>query len=137
MSTGLYRFIRNKVSNDKVAHDIDNANRRWYKERHADYLGEKQSFINKMKDCTEDGMVAIVSSGMDCDGVKYSGQVHYVKAIPVLVQHDFDEAKKWADGPIYRLIIKPSEARLIEYTSRDLGMEAFENGHPYYLTECD
>lgn len=137
MSTRLYRYIRTLVSNDKLAHSLDKTNRDWYNSRHVDYLTEKQAFIDKIKACSEDGKIAIVTSGMDCDGVKYSGQVHYIEAIPVVVQHGWDEAEKWADGPIYQHIIKPSEARTIEYTSRDLGMEAFENGHPYSLYEDD
>lgn len=132
MANAMYRFILKSIggNNTKLATSLNKSNRDWYKSRHVDWMEEKQAFVDKIKFCTENGKIAIVTSGMDCDGIRYSGQVHLVDAIPVIVNHNIEEANKWADGPIYHYIMKPSEAKEIEYSSRDLGMEAFEDGHP-------
>jgi hypothetical protein len=82
-------------------------------------------------------MVAVVWSGRDCDGVQYSGEVRLVPANPKDVEEHIDHTHKWADGPCDYAIMKPSEAEKIEYTSRDLTMEAFENGRTYDITPED
>lgn len=79
------------------------------------------------------GYVALVESGRDCDGVQYSGIVRYVKATFDSVNDAIADIRYWSDGPCHISIAKPSEVDGIEYTSRDLGMEAFENGHAHCI----
>jgi hypothetical protein len=83
--------------------------------------------------CAEGGRVALVWSGMDCDGSRYSGSVHLVAAAPKAVQAAVAHELEWADGPCSYYIERPSIAMTIPRESRDLGLEAFEDGHPHVI----
>lgn len=83
--------------------------------------------------------ICVVWSGRDCDGVQYSGEVHWIdcseggkQAVEAHVQATLD----WADGPCHYFLMRPSEAQMIHYRSRDLAMEAFEDGHAHVLSEA-
>lgn len=81
--------------------------------------------------CAENGKIAIIESGRDCDGVKYSGLVTIIDAHwRAYLRHE-EYCEAWADGPFTLTIERPSVK--IEYESRDLTLEAFENGHPHSL----
>lgn len=90
-------------------------------------------FHRRVRDCAEAGRVALVRSGVDCDYVRYSGDVCYVEAdwrkVDERIAHDLE----WADGPMRHVIERPSVAARIGYESRDLALEAFEDGHPHYI----
>ena len=95
-------------------------------------LAERVQIKAQLDHCTEDGNVCIVESGMDCDSVRYChGRV---KPTPTVIAYmrDCDSMYEWADGPCHMGICKPSERP--ESYSRDLAMEAFENGHPHYIS---
>lgn len=77
--------------------------------------------------------VALVRSGRDCDGVQYGNDVTYVPADWRMVLARIDADERHADGPIYHQIMKPSEARKLHPHSRDLTLEAFEDGHAWCL----
>lgn len=91
----------------------------------------RQSLIRAIAQHAEGGKVAVIESGMDCDGSQYSGYRHLIDANV----RAFDSLRRRlgesADGPFYLDIAAPSED--VEYSSRDLALEAFENGHPYSL----
>lgn len=87
----------------------------------------------RIAECEEGGVVALIESGMDCDGARYSGRVRIVPATWQAVVHEEDRIQSWADGPCHVYIERPSIAEEIEYHSRDLALEAFEDGHPYSL----
>ena len=94
---------------------------------------ERINALAQMADCTENGKVALIESGMDCDCVRYSGRVHIVDATEQAVEDLFEHVAKWADGPFNLSFCKPSVAEQVQYTSRDLALEAFENGHPHSI----
>lgn len=99
-----------------------------------DPLAEKADLVERIREKAEGGLVVIASSGMDCDGVRYSGSLSRpLPAVPMLVIREIDRNYEWADGPISCSVISPSEAKAVRYESRDLGMEAFENGHPHVI----
>ena len=93
----------------------------------------RQALIQRVKDCAEHGEVAMVWSGRDCDGVRYTGHVHLVDASVKEVDREAAYTYGWADGPCGFYIERPSIARTIERTSRDLVLEAFEDGHPHVI----
>jgi hypothetical protein len=93
----------------------------------------RRMYLNQIRDFAENGMIAIVESGMDCDGVQYSGIVYLVEANKAVIKAHIEHSLNWADGPMYFSLEKPSKAEKIEYASRDLGMEAHEDGHPHVL----
>lgn len=81
----------------------------------------------------EGGKVCAIESGRDCDGVQYAGKVHTIDANIAAWRKLYDDLGNWADGPFSLSVASPSEARAIEYTSRDLVMEAHEDGHPHVI----
>jgi hypothetical protein len=80
-----------------------------------------------------DGLIFLVESGRDCDGVQYSGHVHSCEATPVALHALEDSISDWADGPFSLSFIHKHEVKDIEYVSRDLTLEAFEDGHQHVL----
>lgn len=98
-----------------------------------DWLALRQQEAALIAECAEGGKVAMVWSGRDCDGVAYSGSVYVVPALLVAVLREADDQFSWADGPCNYCLMKPSDAAEIEYSSRDLAMEAYEDGHAHCL----
>lgn len=83
--------------------------------------------------CAVDGMIGIVESGRDCDCVEYT---HPRSAIPANVMAFLkleSDTAKWADGPFCLGIVTPEEAENTEDESRDLALEAYEDGHPHSI----
>jgi hypothetical protein len=77
------------------------------------------------------GEVAIIESGRDCDGVQYAGKRRVIPATLLAYYELRDNIANWADGPFHLRIERPDV--IIEYESRDLVMEAHENGHPHAI----
>jgi hypothetical protein len=81
----------------------------------------------------EDGKIAIVYGGMDCDGCKWDGCVDIVPAQLVHVESWISHYYEWAEGYQWHDFAKPSQAKHLEESHRDLAMEAHEDGHPHVL----
>ena len=81
----------------------------------------------------QNGKVCAVESGRDCDGVEYSGKIHTIDATIAAWRELDDDIGQWADGPYHLSVASPSEAETIEYASRDLVMEAHEDGHRHVI----
>jgi len=91
-------------------------------------------FMDRIAECADnDGFMNVEESGMDCDGVRYQGQLHSIPATRDAYRKLEDEIGEWADGPFYLNPVTPEEAKSIVYDSRDLALEAFEDGHPHIL----
>lgn len=103
-----------------------------YSDRHA-YLADKIAMKRRIAACAENGKVAVVESGMDCDCVRYSGHVSIIDATVEAYEAHYDHVAKWADGPFSLGVVSPSEARKIKRQSRDLALEAFEDGHAHVV----
>lgn len=86
--------------------------------------------------------IAVVKGGMDCDGSQYEGNVTLVNASGTRaeamrrVEEHIDRELDYADGPMHFDIISPSEAKHITRTSRDLALEAFEDGHSHIISSA-
>jgi len=96
-------------------------------------LTERFATKRRIAACAEDGKVAIVESGRDCDGVEYSGKVSIIPSTLEAYCAACDQIAEGADGPFWLDVERPSIARTLRYESRDLVAEAFENGHPHVL----
>lgn len=81
-----------------------------------------------------DGMLYLEESGMDCDCVRYSGRIHCIPATLQAYKKLEDDTYKWSDGPFNLRLVTQAEAESAQYQSRDLALEAFENGHPHHIT---
>lgn len=93
----------------------------------------RQALHRRIAECAEDGQVALIESGMDCDCVQYSGYVSLCDATVAAFDAEYAHRAKWADGPFSIAIERPSVARGIRRESRDLAAEAFEDGHPHSI----
>ncbi len=79
------------------------------------------------------GLVGIHRSGMDCDGTSYSET--FVIPAPVSIvkyMHDEDVRQSWLDGPENMHYCSPVGMKQARNT-RDLALEAFEDGHSHCL----
>lgn len=94
---------------------------------------ERLSWHKADKEFGEDGMVAVVWSGMDCDCVRYSGNAYIIPSDWRSIMDHINSTYEWADGPCHYYFEKPSVAEQIHRQSRDLAMEAFEDGHPHVV----
>lgn len=95
-----------------------------------DPLAARAKLAEHIHACTENGKVAIVSDGMDCDCVRSCHSSLRVAA-PFAIEREVNEIHESAEGPVSVCIVKPSEAP--ENWSRDLALEAFEDGHPHVV----
>ena len=79
-----------------------------------------------------DGLICVISSGMDCDCVQFthSSVVEY-RGVIWFERYEQNEYA-WADGPLSVGFCKPEDQP--ENYSRDLALEAFEEGRPHLIT---
>lgn len=78
-----------------------------------------------------DGTMRVEESGMDCDCVKYWGRLHTIYATAEAFDALMDEIRAYADGPFNLRVLRIGEE--VEAGSRDLVMEAYEDGHPHVV----
>lgn len=96
-------------------------------------LTQYQTIKKACEVLAEDGQIAIVWSGMDCDCSTYR-RVHTVPATVKDVVKDIEHTYYWADGPCSWVLERLSKAYDDGFQSRDLILEAFEDGHPHCVT---
>lgn len=103
-----------------------------------DPLQIKAQRVKLLQDLQEDGKVALLSSGMDCDGASWENRHHGLyPALYWVVFNAIDAISSNCEARIEVWVESPSEAAAAEYGERDLALEAFENGHPHLLIEAD
>ena len=106
-------------------------NKKWTRQlTGTDDLQRKAKLKAELDACTVNGVYARVTCGMDCDCVKFKRIRHVPNNGIMAYIRDEEHAYKWADGPIGIYIENPVECPE-EYQSRDLALEAFEDGHPH------
>ena len=98
-----------------------------------DYLVLRQNMLTRIHECAEGGMVAIVSGGIDCDGVQWDNNVTYVNASVAYVEWWERDFNYNAEGRQWYHIEEPSKAKYLEASFRDRTLEAFENGQPWSI----
>jgi len=97
-----------------------------------DKINEKERFGHYKENFWEEEYIVEVS-GMDCDGVQYSGHLMTGPLSFYQFQKDLEKAYYDAEGPIHFRMVTPYEAVSIIPYSRDRMMEAYEDGHPSTL----
>ena len=97
-------------------------------------LNAKWRLMRRIEECAVDGTIQVEESGMDCDGVQYSGQLHEIPATVEAYNKLGNDIGEWADGPFSLYIMDARDMELhTGYHSRDLGAEAHEDGHPWVI----
>lgn len=102
----------------------------WYKPD--DWLEHRAELKARIARNTENGLVALVESGRDCDCVEYCHSWLHNHLTPYLFDKIVNDTHSWADGPVHIGMCKPSERP--EAYSRDLALEAHEDGHPHVVS---
>jgi hypothetical protein len=102
-------------------------------ERRHEATQERVAIIRQLSELSEAGKIAIVESGMDCDCVAYTGNVRTCSSDSASFWETVNKMYENAEGPISWYLARPSEARNIKSTSRDLAFEAYEDGHPHVV----
>lgn len=94
-------------------------------------INERAAMAEAFNRCAQDGMVGIVRSGMDCDCSRYVNS--RVVKVPGVFKFQIDERhhQSFLDGPEHTTICAPDE--LPASWSRDLALEAFEDGRPFVV----
>ncbi len=98
-----------------------------------DPLADKAATKAKIQERQENGFIAIVNSGMDCDCSRWDNRVSIVKADLHSVTKWIDSFYDYAEGPQSHYLAKPSEAKKLKSSSRDLALEAYEDGHSHVV----
>tara|TARA_B100000287_G_scaffold394359_1_gene408337 strand:+ start:1271 stop:1738 length:468 start_codon:yes stop_codon:yes gene_type:complete len=98
-----------------------------------DRLVEKENIISHIKSKTENGKVAVVWSGVDADCVSWGNRVDIVSSSYLQIEKMLNDVYEGSEGSIDFYYEKPSIAEKLTETSRDLAMEAFEEGHPHVV----
>lgn len=112
---------------------IKSLHRRLHGESTGGWLEVREQLRNRLEEIAEDGQVALVCGGRDCDGVQVDGIVKIIPAQVMQVALHEREEERNADGPWWYSMWRVSEVDSVEYSSRDLAMEAYEDGHPHVL----
>ena len=99
----------------------------------SDPLAHKLKLVEKIKNFAENGEILLIEGGCDCDGSQYEGKTRLVNATFVEVNAFIEQAENWADGSIYFDFDFPSNDENYTRSSRDLALEAFENGHSHII----
>tara|TARA_Y100001973_G_C5011078_1_gene238388 strand:- start:21 stop:509 length:489 start_codon:yes stop_codon:yes gene_type:complete len=94
-----------------------------------DHLAYKANLANTIKECTEDGKFASNWDRTDCDSFNVISSFTWDADTPLVkIVADIQDGYEQAEGRVSHYISKPSE--MTEFKTRDLALEAFENGHP-------
>ena len=80
-----------------------------------------------------DGKVGVVRTGMDCDCSAYSYASVALFTGVLTMWREQCEHESWLDGPESTTFCKPAEVPRTKGYSRDLALEAFEDGHPHSI----
>lgn len=76
--------------------------------QHVDQLAFRAILKQHITSCTEDGKIAVVRSGRDCDGCSY-GIVEHITAPSVMAWLKYDDERtRYLDGPEACYIDRPS-----------------------------
>lgn len=97
-----------------------------------DHLEDRVALRKRIDQCVERGKVAIVYGGVDCDMARWDNRVAIVQAIPMAVVKWEQNYHDNAEGPQWTRLSKPSRAPK-KSSSRDLALEAFEDGHAHVV----
>lgn len=112
----------------------DFSNHKTRRTRQVDHLiNERASLARRVARVRVGDEVGITRSGMDCDCSRYSyGFVQSVTTVVALWKL-LEDHERSLDGPCSTHLVTPDEARGTPRESRDLALEAFEDGHPHVV----
>ena len=100
-------------------------------------LQKRWTLQERIADCANfEGRMYVSESGRDCDGVQYSGKLTMCDATLAAFHKLYADTGRWADGPFQLTPLTWDEVKESKYSSRDLTMEAFEDGHAHTISSA-
>ena len=96
-------------------------------------LNERAALAAIIAAKAEDGKVAIVYGGRDCDMAQWDNCVALVPATVAHCERWANDYMECAEGPQWWNYHNPSAVKDLNRTSRDLVMAAHEDGHPHVV----
>lgn len=95
-------------------------------------IGRRSRMKSHLDSVRHNGKVALNVDQMDCDCARWtSGRI--IDAHPLNVEREIDEVLQNAEGPVYMIeVVAPVD--IAGYVSRDLALEAYEDGHPHSVS---
>ena len=103
------------------------------KNKGTDKLQERLTFKNQIDNLNWRGKVAIVYGGVDCDHSTWDNRVALIDANVTSVNGWENDYMEYAEGSQWWNIEPMGYALSLKRSSRDLAMEAFEDGHPHVI----
>lgn len=99
-------------------------------------LSKRWVMMERIEKCriTGTNQMWVTESGMDCDSTQYSGHLRKCEATVAAFYKLYDEVGSWADGPFSLWPVTEEEREEIRPQSRDLALEAYEDGHPHSVS---
>lgn len=98
-----------------------------------DYLTKRQRLYERIDLLAQNGQIGLHVDAVDCDCAHYTRAhvipVHSHRAVLQII----DEIYETAEGMMSVTLMSPSVAKRYKWTSRDLALEAFEEGHPHVV----
>lgn len=98
-----------------------------------DELAAKWRLAQYIERHKEDGEILIVENGRDCDGAEWRDRTFRMKANVLVYLKAYEDKAQWADGPFYWEIERMSNRSKYRMSTRDLALEAFEDGHDHVI----
>lgn len=93
-------------------------------------IAQRAKLVALVAKYERDGLVSFNTTQMDCDCAKWtSGGV--MAAVPIAVEKAVQDLYDNAEGTCSWWLDTPKN--VAEYASRDLALEAFEDGHPHVV----
>lgn len=114
--------------------DLKRAVLRVFRLRHHsqnDPLERRTTLAQTIADLSENGQIQIVYGGIDCDGGRWDDHTVIVPATVMHVRIWVQNYMDAAEGPQWWHLDRPSAQ--YQHSSRDLALEAFEEGHPHVI----
>lgn len=96
-------------------------------------INDRAKVAHRLDGAVQDGKLGVIRDGMDCDCVRYHHEsiVNYPGLIEFMQSEE--EHYSWLDGPETTSYVHPSRIDRNGNYSRDLAMEAHENGHEHVV----
>ena len=97
-------------------------------------INQRADIAARINAVAERGTFGLVVRGRDCDGTAY--HYEYLQDVPRSIfafHHQEMEAARFLDGPCSTSYVRPDTIENGLNITRDLALEAFENGHPQLL----
>lgn len=97
-------------------------------------INDRSAWKAAIDAATVNGKVGVVVSGRDCDGCSYYRErVRPAPSSVVAWLREYEHHFQWLDGPETTTFVRPDLVEDGLSESRDLALEAFEDGHPHVV----